>query len=295
MIAAALVQPKLPWLALSPAIFAASSFGFLVLRYLVLGVLPYLYLYRGSANSAENGKPPMMSSLTCINRKVPSDRQVSDELMHSLKSLLIFVLGSLYVYFGVKNGWIQVYASISEKGWAHYLLTLVGLVAIHDTWFYWTHRLFHSRPVFRWAHRRHHQSVHTTPLSAFSFDAFEALTHAAIAPVAYSWFAVHPSTFVIFQLVMALQNLSAHSGFEWVSERMRRSVLLSVWVSSTVHHSHHQRADRNFGLYTTIWDRLMGTYRAESSVSVRAARRTPVAAPALVWMGSSRVNVEPAP
>ncbi len=40
------------------------------------------------------------------------------------------------------------------------------------------------------------------------------------------------------------------------------------WVNTTRnHHGHHQRFNGNFGLYTTLWDRLFGTYRELGEVA----------------------------
>ena len=253
---------NIPWLSIAPIYFAGAAFGFMVLRYLALGVIPYLYLYRSKR------KNPFSQ----MNKTTPGDRQVLDELISSLKSLLIFNWGSMYAYFGIKMGWIQVYTQVSDRGWLYYFASIAILLLIQDTWVYWTHRLLHTPAFFKWSHRRHHQSVQTTPLTAYSFDAFEAITHAAIAVVAYSWFPVHPSTFIVFQLAMALQNLNAHSGFDWIPEPVRNSALggtlLNLWVCPRNHHLHHQKGHGNYSLYFTFWDRMMGTYLAPTTNAV---------------------------
>ena len=35
--------------------------------------------------------------------------------------------------------------------------TLVALDYLHDTWFYWTHRALHWRPLYTHIHYMHHQ------------------------------------------------------------------------------------------------------------------------------------------
>ena len=37
------------------------------------------------------------------------------------------------------------------------LATVVSLDYLHDTWFYWTHRLLHWQPLYRSVHHIHHQ------------------------------------------------------------------------------------------------------------------------------------------
>lgn len=41
-----------------------------------------------------------------------------------------------------------------------YLLLCIALLDyLHDTWFYWTHRLLHWRPIYKHVHRDHHRYV----------------------------------------------------------------------------------------------------------------------------------------
>lgn len=41
--------------------------------------------------------------------------------------------------------------------WGYILLTIVALDYLHDTWFYWTHRLLHWKPLYRHVHYLHHR------------------------------------------------------------------------------------------------------------------------------------------
>lgn len=37
------------------------------------------------------------------------------------------------------------------------LLTIVVLDYLHDSWFYWTHRMLHSRFLYKYVHHLHHK------------------------------------------------------------------------------------------------------------------------------------------
>jgi hypothetical protein len=43
--------------------------------------------------------------------------------------------------------------------WGYILLCVCFLDYLHDTWFYWTHRLLHWRPLYKWVHFEHHRCV----------------------------------------------------------------------------------------------------------------------------------------
>lgn len=40
---------------------------------------------------------------------------------------------------------------------AYLLLCVVALDYLHDSWFYWTHRLLHWRPIYKHVHYIHHK------------------------------------------------------------------------------------------------------------------------------------------
>ena len=51
-------------------------------------------------------------------------------------------------------------------------------IVVHDTWFYWTHRLMHHRRLFKLFHRVHHESTNPTPWAAYCFAPLEAMAQA---------------------------------------------------------------------------------------------------------------------
>ncbi len=65
----------------------------------------------------------------------------------------------LYAQLGVLYFFISRFAlnlrAISQV--LYMLATVVALDYLHDTWFYWTHRLLHWQPLYRSVHHIHHQ------------------------------------------------------------------------------------------------------------------------------------------
>jgi len=59
-------------------------------------------------------------------------------------------------------------------GIAYAMFTVVALDYLHDTWFYWTHRLLHWRPLYKHIHYIHHQSTVPTAFAGYSFHIAEA-------------------------------------------------------------------------------------------------------------------------
>jgi sterol desaturase/sphingolipid hydroxylase (fatty acid hydroxylase superfamily) len=56
----------------------------------------------------------------------------------------------------------------------------------------------------------------------------------------------------------------------WVRWRLTRSI-----GTSTFHARHHERPEGNYGFYTTVWDRLLGTLDASYVSRFGSATDTP--------------------
>jgi Delta7-sterol 5-desaturase len=71
---------------------------------------------------------------------------------------------------------------------------------------------------------------------------------------------IHLATFFVFSLVY---NVYGHLGFEIYPKGFNKH-WLGKWMNTSVSHNlHHQCFKGNYGLYFTIWDRLMGTLRPD--------------------------------
>ena len=109
--------------------------------------------------------------------------QIQREFLQSMRTIGVFAIVHAFLVFSVLSGWTRMYFQISEGGWLWFLISIGVMVIVHDTYFYWTHRLMHHPMLFQVMHRTHHQSICTTPWAAYSFSSWEALVQAGIAPL----------------------------------------------------------------------------------------------------------------
>jgi len=102
-----------------------------------------------------------------LHRKIiaglPESAEVWREVRYSASSVLIFAIVGALTAEAARRGWTQVYWSIGERGWLWFWASVGCAIVLHDTYFYWTHRLMHHRRLFRWFHRTHHLSHNPTP------------------------------------------------------------------------------------------------------------------------------------
>jgi lathosterol oxidase len=185
------------------------------------------------------------------------------EIAYSASTAVIFSgFGALLVY-GTRAGIFRVYDHPGQLGWPYFVASIVLLVVIQDTYFYWTHRAMHTRALFRPVHLVHHLSTNPTPWAAYAFAPAEAVVQAAYVPLVALVLPFHQVALFVFLAFMILRNVLGHLGLElfprgFVEARWWR------WSTTTTHHAmHHRHMNANYGLYFTFWDRVMGTMASD--------------------------------
>lgn len=178
------------------------------------------------------------------------------EVGWSLVTAVIFA-----VFFGVAYAGLKPLALSWPGAWKalEFVLWLGLLLIIHDTWFYWSHRFAHHPRVFRWVHQLHHRSRNPSPFAALAFQPTEALLQAVWAVPLARLLPVPSAVWFTFAFVAMFINVLGHCGVELYPASWATHPVLRWLNSATAHDQHHQRLDRNFGLYFTLWDRVMKT------------------------------------
>ena len=80
------------------------------------------------------------------------------EIRNSLLSAFIFGLGAHGIYELYNQGYIVIYFGSEKSIWYH-LLSIVCVLFMHETYYYWLHRAMHSRSLYRLMHKGHHDNI----------------------------------------------------------------------------------------------------------------------------------------
>ena len=229
------------------------------------------------------------SDHSCKIQKVSPRRwQIPREVLLSLLTVAIFGVVAIYRFAtGRVHAETLMYSDFSEHGWLYLLASLPLLIAAHDTYFYWTHRLMHFPSLFPILHRAHHTSKTPTAWTAYTFHPGEAVTHALYICLFTAILPIHWLVFTVFMLHMIVRVVLIHCGVEMMPLRTVNHPILK-WFTTTTHHDlHHAKGTGNYGLYFTWWDRLMGTERSDYLTEFRRHAR-PVSASASKFERVSR-------
>jgi sterol desaturase/sphingolipid hydroxylase (fatty acid hydroxylase superfamily) len=233
-----------------PLVFALIGLHFG--RYLLTAGAAWLFFFGWKRNP-----------LTATRRLQPEPFRREDlkrELLASVVTAVLF--GTLFgVVFGgrpplllTRTGWG---AALEFCGWLGFV------VLVHDTYFYWSHRLLHHRRIFPVVHALHHRSTNPSPFAALAFHPLEAVMQ-VIWAVPLVLVPIPSLVWLAFSFLAIFVNVLGHCGVEPYPLRWQQHPVLKWLNFATMHNRHHLEFEGNFGLYFSVWDRVMGTSRPTS-------------------------------
>ncbi|MBX2962674.1 MAG: sterol desaturase family protein [Cyclobacteriaceae bacterium] len=220
------------------------------LRYLVFAVLAFIVFYGVKKHAWQFWK---------IQNRFPLRKDYVREIVYSIVTSFIFAGVGFAVFLTPFSAYTQVYYKVGDYGWGYLVLSAILIIFLHDTYFYWMHRLIHHKSVYKYVHRVHHLSTNPSPWAAMAFHPLEAVLEAGIIVVVAFAFPVHPLAIGIFLLFMMIYNVYGHLGYELYPNGFSKG-LVGRWINTSVNHNmHHQYFRGNYGLYFLFWDRWLGT------------------------------------
>lgn len=231
-------------------IYILIFFIAILIRYfIVAGVFHWYYFVKRSEQFREKR----------LSRRGFKKGQIRKEIIYSIKSSAIFAAIGAVTYWLWQNGYTAVYMDPAEFGYWYLPVSLVIILLIHETYYYWVHRLMHHPKIFRTVHKVHHDSITPTPWTAFSFHPWEGLIEALVLPAILLIVPVNLFVLGVYLLLMTVSSVINHLDIEIYPTSFRNSKFGQQFIDATHHHFHHEEFQTNYGLYFTFWDRWMGT------------------------------------
>lgn len=199
-----------------------------------------------------------------IQLRFPENKDYLREFGYSMLTIFIFTTVT-YPLIAVPSiaKYTTRYAEISEYGWFYYFALFPVLFVMHDTYFYFAHRLMHHRKLFNLFHLVHHKSTNPSPWAAYAFHPLEAIVEVGIVVVFLFTVPIHKTHLLLFFLMMIVYNVYGHLGYELYPKGFHKT-RIGRWINTSVNHNqHHQYFKGNYGLYFLFWDRVLGTIRED--------------------------------
>ena len=140
----------------------------------------------------------------------------------------------------------------------------VGIVAL-DLAIYFQHVLFHAVPALWRLHRVHHADLDFDVTTGARFHPIEMVLSMVIKLATIMALGAPPIAVLLFELVLSAAAMFSHANARLPLAIDR--VLRWMVVTPDMHRVHHSvvsnETNSNFGFNLSLWDRLLGTYRAQ--------------------------------
>jgi lathosterol oxidase len=230
--------------------YVAGAFLVILIRYFLISGGMYLLFY--SSFSLNHIKLQ-------FNEIIPSLHSVLHDIRLSVFSAGVFALASALILTGYNHDATLLYSSCQQYGLVYLGLSYCLVLLVQDTWFYFTHRLFHHPSFFRWFHQGHHRSRQPTPWTSFAFDPLEAVVQSLFLIVIVFVIPLHFVTVIAVLTTMTVWAVLNHLSVDRLPGSFPHH-WLGKWFIGPAHHSlHHKKYNFHYGLYFTFWDKLLGT------------------------------------
>ncbi|WP_127128524.1 sterol desaturase family protein [Pseudoflavitalea rhizosphaerae] len=225
-------------------------FSISAVRYFVLAGIPFLLFYLFFNNKMKHLK---------IQQRQAARKDFWREIWHSMQSTFVFTIIIVILAATPVRQYTQIYTNVSDYPVWWIPVSVALALVIHDTYFYWFHRLMHHPKIFKYTHLVHHKSTNPSPWTSYSFHMLEAVAEGGVLAVLVFVMPMHGLGILWFTIAAFIINVYGHLGYEIMPKGLRKSFLFEI-INTSVHHNlHHSKFKGNYGLYFRYWDRMMGT------------------------------------
>lgn len=241
--------------------YTADTFGSLLPRYnlirqfasLTLIVTFFgLALYLGSAT---------LSYLFVFDRNIFNHpRYLKDQLKLEVKlaTSAIPVMSMLTVpWFMLElSGYSQLHMNIDfskREAIKTCIIEFCSFIFFTDFGVYLAHRWLHWPSVYKALHKPHHKWLVCTPFASHAFHPVDGYFQSLSYHIYPMLLPLHKVSYLILFVFVNFWTIMIHDG-----NHMSNNPVVNGTACHTVHHLYFSY---NFGQFTTLWDRIGGTYR----------------------------------
>ncbi len=172
-------------------------------------------------------------------------------------SLLTVLLNSLLMLLAVYLWKLGFLSWQHDNSLATIILETLVIILIMDVLMYVFHFVAHTPFIYKLLHRKHHEHSSTNYLSLFVLHPFETVGFGLMMILLFTSYNFSVYALSLYIAINLIWGTLGHLNREFFPKWADYFFL----GTTKFHNQHHLHEQRNFGFYTTIWDRLFGTYK----------------------------------
>ncbi len=150
---------------------------------------------------------------------------------------------------------------LGVSGWTAFVASLLAL----DLTIYLQHVMFHAVPALWRLHRMHHADLEYDVTTGLRFHPLEILMSMGIKLAVVAVLGPPAAAVIVFEVLLNATAMFNHGNVRLPAAVDR--VLRLFMVTPDMHRVHHSvdpaETNTNYGFNLSVWDRMLGTYKAE--------------------------------
>ncbi|KIX10485.1 uncharacterized protein Z518_01568 [Rhinocladiella mackenziei CBS 650.93] len=180
--------------------------------------------------------------------------QVRMEIIQASKAMPGMAVLTAACMLGEVRGYAKLYDTLSEAPFPLYnLLQFPFFILFTDFLIYWIHRGLHHPLVYKKLHKPHHKWIMPTPYASHAFHPLDGFAQSIPYHLFPFLFPLQKFAYIALFVFINVWTIFIHDG-EYYSNS-------PVINGAACHTMHHLYFNYNYGQFTTLWDRLGGSYR----------------------------------
>lgn len=174
------------------------------------------------------------------------------EIKSSLYAMPFMTLFTVPWFVAEIRGWTYMYGNISDHGVIYFILQFPLFLAFTDPCIYLIHRALHSKYLYKRLHKAHHKWILPTPFASHAFHPLDGYAQSLPYHIFPFIFPLHKVAYLTLFTFINIWTVLIHDG-EYLSND-------PIINGAACHSLHHLKFNCNYGQFTTLFDRLGGSY-----------------------------------
>lgn len=201
-----------------------------------------------------------ISYLTVFDKKIFNHprylkNQIYLEIHQAVTAIPTMVLLTAPFFLLDINGYSKLYFKVDEStgGWKAVIFQVPAFILFTDCLIYYIHRWLHWPLVYKRLHKPHHKWIVCTPFASHAFHPVDGWAQGLPYHIFPMLFPLHKVSHLFLFTFVNFWTVMIHDG-QYLSN--------DPFINGTACHTiHHLYFNYNYGQFTTLWDRLGGSYR----------------------------------
>ncbi|KAK9367278.1 hypothetical protein V1509DRAFT_610742 [Lipomyces kononenkoae] len=213
------------------------TWGFGVVLYFLFASLSYVFVY-----DKRNLQHPKYLK-----------NQMRMEIQQALSSMPLMALLTAPWFLAEIHGYSFMYWDVNYYGLAYLFLQFPLFILFTDFGVYLIHRGLHHPILYRRLHKPHHKWIVPTPFASHAFHPVDGYMQSLPYHIFPFVFPLHKLSYLLLFANINIWTILIHDG-----EYMTSNPIVNGAACHTIHHLYF---NYNYGQFTTLWDRIGGSYR----------------------------------